>query len=403
MSGKKINALSALTVAAAQLAAITQSSSVQAEAQPEDKKIAYRFTQYSEEDSPRERTFTSSTKRYDISVHQFSGSMPVADDWSVSGELQYETLSGASPMQSYKNDAGRTALFMSGASIDEQRVDFKVTPKRYFQHGSVAVTLANSFEKDYRSHALGVDAGLEVFDKQTTLLWSFSTSRDTLNPTDADKAGFETRKLADGEKKQIVSLYQGVSQVINKNSVLQAGLSYTKTAGFLSDPYKTADRRPDEREAYTISSQYRLFFPIFSGAAVHASYRYYWDDWSVSSHTLQASWQQKFNQINLGFVPRFNLRVAPELRYYRQDDAEFYSLAENPPVDQYNSSDARLSKYGAINMAIAARVEVDNIGVTMRSGYYFSSTELAIIDTSSDETPALINYTTFSLGVDYTF
>jgi len=396
---KKINALTALTAAAAQISA----SSVQAEAMPEDRKVAYRFTQYTEDDSPRERTFTQETKRYDISVHQIGFSTPVTSNWQVSGELQYETLSGASPMQTYKNDEGRSVLFMSGASINETRTDIKVTPKRYFEDGTVAVTLANSSENDYESNALGLDGSLEIYDKHTTLLWSFSTSQDKLSPTDANKVGFESRKPADGAKKRTTSFYQGVSQVINKISVVQAGVGYTKSEGYLSDPYKTADRRPEEREAYTISGQYRHFFKLFSGAALHTSYRYYWDDWKVSSHTIDAKWHQKFDQLPTGFGQRFDLRVTPEIRYYRQDDAEFYSLQETPPAGELNSSDARLSKYGAINMALALRVEYDQIGVTMRNGYYFSDTALAIYDTSSDETPALVNYSTFSLGVDYTF
>ena len=76
----------------------------QAEVAPEDEVFAYRYSQYSESDNPRERTFTPELKRYEIDVHQFRYAKPLGEDWYINSEFQYETLSGASPTQTYRED-----------------------------------------------------------------------------------------------------------------------------------------------------------------------------------------------------------------------------------------------------------------------------------------------------------
>lgn len=129
----------------------------QAQTPPSDKNLSYRYTSYQEEDAPRERTFTPELGRYQIEVHQLAYQTPVDESWYLTSELQYETLSGASPTQTYKDLDGKSVLLMSGASIEEQRVDIKIAPKRYFSEGTAGGLFALSTENDYQSISAGVD------------------------------------------------------------------------------------------------------------------------------------------------------------------------------------------------------------------------------------------------------
>src|SRR5690606_33210024 len=104
MNKTAINSLAALAAAAAM--------PVQGESAPTEQVLAYRYSQYQEADAPRERTFTPVTERYSIDVHQFRYARPLADDWYLNSEFQYETLSGASPMQTYENAQGQSVLLM---------------------------------------------------------------------------------------------------------------------------------------------------------------------------------------------------------------------------------------------------------------------------------------------------
>jgi hypothetical protein len=391
---KKITALSALSAAALAIPS-------HGEVAPEDREISYRFSSYQEEDAPRERVFQGSLERYHIDVHQIGYRTPIGDSWYISSELQYETMSGASPTQTYEelddngNATGESVLLMSGASINEERTDFKIAPKKYFKDGTAGGLLAYSTENDYESIALGLDGTLEIFDKHTTLIGALSFSDDTINPTDADL--FPSRKEADGKKKSSFSIYEGISQVINKYSVLQLGLGYTSLSGYLSDPYKFEDRRPDNREQLTFSAQHKQFINILDGAALLSNYRYYSDDWGIASHTIDVKWAQQFEFSNYQFI------ATPLLRYYTQTQADFYSLEQNPADDQLNSSDARLSSYGAFTFGFTTELKIAQWSLHLDWQQYYSREDLALFDASDDEAPALVNFSTFTAGVDYTF
>ncbi len=395
MSKHTLNSLATLAAAAATLP-------VQAESAPTEQVMAYRFSQYQEADAPRERTFTPITERYSIDIHQFRYGRPLGDDWYLNSEFQYETLSGASPMQTYQNANDQSVLLMSGASINETRYDLKVAPKRYFSgalngqlDGTLGTSLALSQENDYQSIALGANGSLELFNKHTTLLGSVSMSLDKLSPSDAHIS--PDRRRADGRSKRSVSIYEGVSQVIDKNRVLQVGIGYTQLSGYLSDPYKFEDRRPDQRGQLTLSGQYRHFFPLWDGAALHGDYRYYSDDWGIRSHTLTARWAQ-----SISLAP-FLFRFTPMLRYYRQTQANFYSLEQNPADDQLNSSDARLSSYGAFSYGLESRILYQQWMLSIDWQQYLSAEDFALVQTTNNETPALVNYSILSLGIEYRY
>ncbi len=385
---KKVTALSALSAAALAIPA-------QAEVAPTDKTFSYRYTSYQEADSPRERTFTNETGRYQIDVQQFGYRTPIGESWYLASELQYETMSGASPTQTYKNDDGQSTLLMSGASIEEQRVDLKLAPKKYFDHGTAGGLLAISKENDYQSLALGLDGSLEIFNKQTTLIGSLSVSNDELSPTDP---GLSTaRTEADGRKKRSFSIYQGVNQIIDKYSTVQMGIGFTQLTGYLSDPYKFEDRRPEARDQITFSLQHKQFANVLDGAALHTNYRYYFDDWGISSHTLDLKWAQQFN------VKKMRLIASPLVRYYSQTQADFYSLQENPPAGDFNSSDYRLSAYGAFTVGFNSELKLDKVSFHLDWQQYISRESFALFGASDDETPALVNFSTFTAGVDYKF
>jgi len=393
MSSKKnINSLAALAAAAASLP-------VYGEAMPTEKVFAYRASQYQEDDTPRERTITPEAGRYSIDIHQLRYARPLAGDWYLNGEFQYETMSGASPIQTYETPDGKSAIVMSGASIDETRYDLKLAPKKYISgayngqiDGTLGGMLALSVENDYRSVALGGDGSLELFDKHTTLFASISTSLDALSPTDTWRSG--DRQKADGRSKRSVSLYEGLSQVIDKNRVLKTGIGYTRLTGYLSDPYKRGDTRPGQRDQFTLDAQYRHFISVGAGAAAQGDYRYYSDNWGVRSHTFTVRWAQMFN------MSPFSLRIIPMARYYRQTSADFYSL-QQPSDDSEYSSDYRLASYGAFSYGTELKAIYRSWTVSLDWQQYYSSENFAIVQSSNEETPALVDYTVLSFGIEY--
>ncbi|MCP5334389.1 MAG: DUF3570 domain-containing protein [Oceanospirillaceae bacterium] len=384
-STNKQKALSALTLSALAIPGLSQ-----AEVVPAKGEFSFRTTQYQESPAPAQRVGAGSDERYSIDVQQFHVLQPIAGKYTLSADVTLESMSGASPIQTY-DDNGKSVLLMSGATIEEQRTDVSLAGKRYFSEATLGGTIATSQENDYSSLSFGMDGTLELFEKHTTLLAGLSISNDELSPTDASGLDSDPRTLADGQKKHGFSLYEGVSQVIDKYKVLQVGVGYNRLNGYLSDPYK-GDVRPDLRESYTLTSQYRQYVKFGDGAAWHLDYRYYEDNWKVRSHTFTTAWWQDFR------FGAYRLALAPNVRYYTQTQAYFYSLDLLPLTDYY-SSDARLSTFGAVTVGLEAQFHWSSGHVDLGFQQYISSETLALLEQDNSETPGLVDFTTISLGL----
>ncbi len=177
----------------------------------------------------------------------------------------------------------------------------------------------------------------------------------------------------------------GLTQVINKNALLQTGFGFTRGTGYMANPYKTVsiatidptdticdgadqgylcanvnallEQRPTERNQFNGNLRYVQHLD-FADAATHVGYRFFSDDWGITSHTLDADWAQPLPH---GWM------VTPSVRYYSQNAANFYtpylvtfkdSNSKNGinrnNLPTYYSSDYRLAGYGALSGGIAA-------------------------------------------------
>jgi hypothetical protein len=172
--------------------------------------------------------------------------------------------------------------------------------------------------------------------------------------------------------------------------LVRFGVSYTYRDGFLTDPYKYHDRRPDERKEWTAGAGYRYFFEE-QNAALHVDYRYFNDDWDVQSQTIDVAWHQNLPE---GF------KITPFLRYYTQHEAEFfYNIAD--PNYEYFADDYRLSAFGAISGGLRLRRDFGNWSVNMDAERYKTDESWGLY--SADESPGLVDFWRYGIGLDYIF
>ncbi len=356
-----------------------------ADAPPDFTEIGVSYSNYEEDDTQAGKTIGDSSERYEIDVAQFHLLAPVSDNWSVALDVQWEDMSGASPWFVGLALDGDPAVVMSGASIEETRTDVSVTTRYYYDRGNAGFNYTYSDENDYESHAVALDGSFNSADGLTTYTAAISASGDDLEPT---QGAVPTHTLED--EKDIRSAWIGVSRIISKRAIVRFGLSYTYRDGFLTDPYKLNDRRPDEREEWAFSAGYRHFF-VTPDAALHADYRYFDDDWGISSHTLDLAWHQ-----NIGS----HTQLIPFLRYYSQDEADFFSNLVDFS-EPYYADDYRLSTFGAITTGLRLRHDIGNWTVNLAGERYTTSEDWAL--SSSDESPGLVKFWRYSIGLDYTF
>lgn len=374
--------LLALTSSALMLPAY---QSALADAPPEFTEIGVAYSKYDEDNIQGKKSFGGGSERYDIDVAQFHLLAPVADDWSVALDVQWEDMSGASPWFVGQTPGNDPKVIMSGASIEDTRTEVAVTTRYYYDRGNAGFNYTYSDEDDYESDAFSLDGSLNSTDGLTTYSAAISASYDDIDPTQGT-VPTNTRK----DDKDIRSAWVGVSRIVSKQAIVRFGLSYTYRDGFLTDPYKFRDQRPDERKEWVATTGYRRYF-IEPDAALHVDYRYFNDDWDVESHTLDIAWVQ-----NVGS----NAQFTPFVRYYSQEEAEFFSVVANTD-DRYYADDYRLSAYGAFSIGLRLRRDIGNWSVNASGERYKTDESWGLY--SGDEAPGLVDFWRYSIGLNYVF
>ena len=334
--------------------------------QPSETSISVKASQYKEEDISASDVLIGSNERYDIDVYQFQLTTPIGADWSLDVNVNRELMSGASPWGTIQDfTTGEPTLIMSGATISDQRTEVAVTASRYFTDSSASVTLSHSDEDDYEAKAIAVGGEWTLMEGMATLAVGVSYSSDDITPTDALNFGRVT-----DEEKRSRSLSLSWTHILNRTSLLQIGTSITDRDGYLSDPYKLRDVRPDSRLEKTLSAKYRKYFGQ-PNASMHLDYRYFRDDFGIRSHTLNFAWHQQLGE-------RFKL--IPGVRYYSQEEADFYVPIDNflIPLDQNQSSDFRLSSFGAWSFSLKGVVTLDDWTLDLAYERYISDGDYAL-------------------------
>ena len=277
---------------------------------------------------------------------------------------------------------------MSGATIHDTRTETSLTATRYGEDHSIGLTLTRSEEDDYEAFSPALSGEWTFNDDLASLSVGLSYSNDVVEPTDAAAFGRVSR-----EERRSRSASVGVSRVIDRSSVTYAGLSVTDHSGYLSDPYKLRDVRPEARREWALSVRYRRYLDG-PDAALHLDYRYFDDDWGVASHTLHTSWYQ-----NLGAW----LQVVPNVRYYSQSEADFYRSVDDfgLPLDVHQSSDFRLSAYGAFTFGLKAIVRQPDWSLTISADRYIGNEKYGLA--SGVAHPARLEFTLASVVLDIQF
>ena len=356
--------------------------------QPAESTVSVSVSSYREGDVPQRHVVAGDNQRYDIDIRQFRVLAPVGRNWSVQLGASRETMSGASPWATLRGPDGEADLIMSGATIEDSRTLLDISVTKYWEDRSAALTISRSDEDDYKAVAFSF-LGEWSFNKDlTTLSLGASHSDDEIQPSDAAMFGRVAR-----EEKMTRSVSVGVAQILNHTSAFYAGLSLTDHTGYLSDPYKLRDVRPDNRFETALSFRYRLHMPAPSGT-LHMNYRYYHDNWEIASHTLHSSWYQDVGR-------RF--QIVPNVRYYTQSKADFYLPVDDflLPSDVGQSSDFRLSAYGAVTLGLKGILRQPRWALTVSLDRYTASEKYGLASESGH--PARLDFTLTSIVFNFNF
>lgn len=289
---------------------------------PDAAYVQFKYLDYRDWQPGADRMRVSSPSIYAMS--------PFAGSWVVEGTVVYDGMSGASPTW---HD---TLSGASGEGVRDYRTAGDARITKYFERFSVGVGGAYSHENDYISRGASIDVKAWTADKNRTFAFSYAGAADRVNTPDG---------AADHQRKYVNDFLFGVTQVLSQTAIVQSNLTYAYSHGYLSDPYKPADMRPDTRRVLAWLTRLNRYFPENDGT-LQLAYRYIDDSWGANSSMVEAAWVQP--------LP-YALSVRPNLRYYTQGAAYFY---RDPPfpqgfvVGRPYTADTRLSAFGAFTLGI---------------------------------------------------
>lgn len=302
----------------------------------------------------------SGNNQMEVDIFEGIVTTPIGKSMTGSVSVVRDVISGASQRANRKDINGNIVHAMSGASISEQRDAIGANLTNYFQ--DIALNFGGGFsrENDYTSRYTNAQISYDLNKKLTTLNLGASIAFDVIEPTNTN-VNCSDAKINPQCHKTSQQYLMGLTQVIDKNTLLALNMTVNYSAGFLSDPYKEVyfydpirtntvsgivlDNRPKHRMQFAWLAQYVHHIESFNHAALHLDYRFGMDDWGIQSHTTELNWFQPLG-LEWQLVPRF--------RYYTQDSADFYApvfyaVRSNVVKTEMHSSDYRLAGFGGIS------------------------------------------------------
>ncbi|MBV9890377.1 MAG: DUF3570 domain-containing protein [Rhizobacter sp.] len=299
---------------------------------PEQGVIAFKYLHYQDSQPGLQRIKVDAPSVYVLA--------PLGSDWSVEGSAVVDTVSGATPRWQ--------STISTASTMHEQRTAGDVRVTRYFERSAYSIAASHSSEHDYVSNGVALEGSWSSDDNNTTLTLGVAGSSDRINPVNGGQADVSN------ETKKTVEAIAGLTQAISPSDLAQLNFTYSHGTGYFSDPYKTLDFRPRQRNQGAVLARWNHHFAD-EGSTLRLGYRFYRDSYRIDAHTVQLEWVKPLTA---------KLTVALLARYYSQSSASFYvdSKVDSagfpvfPDVapGQLNSGDQRLSAFGAVTLGLKA-------------------------------------------------
>jgi Protein of unknown function (DUF3570) len=324
------------------------------------------------------------------------------------------------------NGAKLTHVMATASPETRKQGDFKLSYD--WDEAAVSVGGGISIEDDYESRFGNIGGRFDFNQKQTTLNVDLSYTNSETNATLDHDSYVKTRysrqenieEVADTVARivhgnsQNWGTHLGLTQVLNKDALVGADFSYTRSTGYMANPYKAVsiafidpnnqfeappggyaasiisfyEQRPEVRNQWNLGGRYVQYISPLD-AALHFNYQFSADDWGIQAHTFDVDWVQPIGD---------SWTVTPRIRYYSQEAANFYTPwlvtqqaaldtpggqqndfdpsklrdPNNPSADfsKYFSSDQRLSGFGTLSGGVTVTKQFTK-GLTLETGFEY--------------------------------
>lgn len=291
----------------------------------------------------------------------------------------YTSLDAAQRLAKVKNAQSLSSNLLLGYDINSQYAVKKVELEdnrtsasaswlhRDTQRNEWRGGVAYSKEEDYISQTINF-SHLNWQDERKNRSY-VGAGAVTLNETTSFKTGYQGK----AKKTNIVLNGQlSINQVMSKNAYVNASLYANFSKGYLDNHYQTvlriidvngdnnftpnelflaAETRPNKRIGGGFSVLYAQRWNNYLQQKLR--YRFYADDWRLSSHTLDAG-------ITLSLSEHISILL--DYRFYQQNAAKFYKDAKKNlsyfNAQQFASNDERLGQFTANDIELGLQFKL---------------------------------------------
>lgn len=350
--------------------------------------------------------------RMRVESYYLRGQIEINDATSFRFQWLHDAISGASPTGALP---GGVQPFLS--DVEDVRTGILGALSRQFGDHRVELEISHSTEDDYLSRGYALSDTLQLNQKNTTVTYGVNYLDDLVTVPGLgkhDKEGYD--------------LFSGVSQILDKNTVVSANLTLGYNDGYLNDPYKVVQRtdtvqvpdgqggtidvpvvnlyrenRPDHRFRQVLQMEGKHYFGTPDGA-LDAVLRFSHDDYGILSETLHVEWRQNV---------RDHFQIVPFFRYFHQNAADFFVRSLDgmnigvPSADPDGSgpnysADYRLSSFDAISGGLRLRYQFnDHLSASAAYERYVMSGTGSSSDQAPGQAYPSADMWTFGVSADF--
>ncbi len=378
-TNKKINLKASLSLAASALLGTSVVTAPVSHAKDADEwQFDSAFLVYSEVDRvSATEAIIAGTKTFDndevlslkLTVDALTGAsangaiaQPMAQTFTrPSGNGQYVTPAGETPLDDTFKDT-RVQLNAQWAQPLSDNITGSVGGHLSKEYDYLSLGVNGNLAYDFNRNNSTISIGLSYFQDTFTPEGGIPKPLSSMLIGDSSApdwdAEFAKTRIGDSDDKSTADILVGFTQVINRRMITAFNYSYSMVDGYLTDPFKVIsvinfdgiaqdyiyENRPDSRVKQSTFMQTKYHFDeSLLNTVADISYRYMWDDWDITSHTIDTRFTIPVGRASY---------IEPHIRFYQQGAADFYQpyiIDDQKSVD-FVSADYRIGEMTAVTV-----------------------------------------------------
>lgn len=260
----------------------------------------------------------------------------ITEDTAITGQFVFDSWTAASDTK-LDEQTGASGNGIKGQTRFAGNLGFKQEKGKWSYSGNAGI----STEYDYRSINASFNVQRSMAKDNFVLGLGVKYFDDSIKLFN-DLTPAQSAYISSWQSRKIFSTSLTASQLLTRKDIIQGGVTFVRAQDNLESTASTTvvngqrevEKMPDSRSRYALSTKW--VHALNETNAINLSYRYYFDQWDLSAHTIRAAYLMELNEQE--DVLEFSFRV------HDQSAVDFYGESFNS-LQSVRTSDSDLSEF----------------------------------------------------------